>query len=146
MSFSFKPLSEEEVIGLLKPGEYAFQVKNAEDAVSKAGNAMIRLTLAVWDDQGKERIITDYLLAALMYKVKHFCDAVGLEDKYQQGKFEAIDCVGKSGRCKIKIDEQDGYAPKNSVQDYIKNKVTKLESKKEEQKDTNGFVDDDIPF
>jgi hypothetical protein len=120
MSFSFQPKSEEEVLNLLKPGTYNFLIKQAENAVSKKGNSMIKLTVVVYDEQARERYITDYLMEAMLYKVKHFCDATGLEDKYKQGKFDAMDCINRTGKCKVRIEESDGYAPKNSIQDYIK--------------------------
>jgi hypothetical protein len=120
MSLSFQPMSEEEVLNLLKPGIYKFEVRGAEDAVSKKGNPMIKLSLVTWDEKGRERYVTDYLMAAMMYKIKHFCDATGLDDKYLSGSFNAQDCIGKTGQFKLRIEESDGYAPKNSVQDYIK--------------------------
>jgi hypothetical protein len=142
---SFTPKSEEEVLNLLKPGVYDFQVKTAENSTSKKGNAMIKLTVVVWDKEGNEHYITDYLMASLMFKLKHFCDTVGLEEKYNQGQFTAEDCLNKSGKCKIRIDEAGEYPAKNSIQDYIKScdKTTVIPLT---QAKDDGFFDDNIPF
>lgn len=136
--FNFKPVSEEEALGLLPVGEYDFSVKHAENATSKKGNPMIKLLLEIYDTHGKSRLITDYLMEALAYKLRHFCYATGLESKYEAGSFDAADCIGKSGKCKIKIEESDGYAPKNAAQDYIKSDgVTKK---------NDDFIDSELPF
>lgn len=140
MSLSFKPVSEAEAMGLLPEGVYDFQVKSAEDCVSKKGNPMIKLGLTIWDKEGRERQVTDYLMAAMMFKLKHFCDAVGLEEKYKAGSFAALDCLNKSGKCKLKIEESDGYQPKNSVKDYLKSQEA-VKAKNEAE-----FLDDPLPF
>ena len=142
MSFTFVPLTEEEInaANLLPDGEYDFEVIAAKDKLSKSGNTMIELQLKVWDNAGREHIIFDYLLLSLMYKVKHFCDAVGLIESYKAGLIKDHECVAKIGKAKIIIQKgKDGYPDKNSVKDY-------LASKNEEPKKTDNFVSDDIPF
>lgn len=140
----FQPLSESEVLNLLPEGEYDFLVENAEDKVSKSGNDMIKLNLAIWDNQNIKHVVFDYLLAQLMYKVKHFADATGLQDKYESGGYLASDCLNKTGRCKIVIQEDNNssYPPKNVIKDYMKGKEDsqlKLGAKDE-------FIDSDLPF
>lgn len=149
---NFNPLSETEVLNLIPAGEYDFLVKEAEDRHSKTGNEMIKLTLAIWDANGNERIVFDYLLDKLMYKVKHFADAVGLEEKYLAGGYSAQDCLNLSGRCKVIVDEPEEnspYPPKNSIKDYCKadkNAAVKLSSNKAPQKESEPFIDSDLPF
>jgi hypothetical protein len=148
MSFSFQPKSEEEVLNLLKPSTYDFLIKQAENAVSKKGNSMIKLTVVVYDEQARERYITDYLMEAMLYKVKHFCDATGLEEKYQQGKFDAMDCINRTGKCKVRIEESDGYAPKNSIQDYLKSEKNNAPVNRPHlaQVAKDPVFDNDVPF
>lgn len=142
MSFTFKPISEAEASGLLQPGTYDFQVKTAENAVSKKGNPMIKMNVTVWGHDGREHFIYDYLMEAMAYKLRHFCEAVDLMDKYQEGQFDATDCVGKSGKCKIKIEEAGEYPARNSIQDYVK-PAAKANG---EAKQANDFIEDDIMF
>jgi len=141
MRFTPKTENEIQFENLLEPGIYNFSVVKAEDAISKAGNEMIKLNLKVWDKNGHERFVFDYLLEALAYKIKHFCDAVGLADKYQNGAFNASDCLDKSGNVKVDIqkDKTGLYHDKNIVVDYLV-ETTASQSKK----DT--FEDSDIPF
>lgn len=150
---NFKPVTEEKALGLLPAGEYSFTVMHAENATSKKGNQMIKLSLEIYDNNGLARYVTDYLMEALAYKLRHFCDTTGLEEKYQQGQFDASDCIGKSGQCKLKVEKTEDYAPKNAVQDYVKNvKPATVNSTGIKTKPHNDagpeddFISDDIPF
>ena len=139
---SFRPQTEREVLNLLDVGIYDFYVKKAEIAYSKkSGAPMIKLTVAVIGDLGREHVLTDYLMEAMMFKLKHFADAVGLEEEYNQGNLLAAMCEGRSGKLKIIIEEPDPnsqYNPKNVIKDYVK-------AEKAEIKKDNDFVDSDIP-
>ena len=138
----FTPLNEEDCLRLLPDGEYPFLVENAESARSKSGSEMIKLTLSVHDSAGRNVTIYDYLLEALMFKVKHFADAVGMQDKYEAGGYEATDCIGKKGICKVGRQEaQNGYPPKNTIRDYLAASEKQDKSVKDEFK-----ADLDIPF
>ncbi len=152
----FKPKTQEEImfesnaISLIMPGIYSFEVVEATNKLSKAGNEMIELKLKVWDDNGRERIIFDYLLESMAHKLKHFCESAGLLDKYEMGNIDEMDCMGKSGLVDIIIQKgnkkPDGsmYADRNSVKDYlIKEGFTKP---KLTLAANNDIIDDDIPF
>lgn len=144
----FTPKSEEEVIkgGLLAKGNYQFEVRQAVEKKSKAGNQMMELVLCLWDKEGREYSIYDYLMDNVAYKVRHFCYATGLQDKYEAGTLHDIDCVGKSGECKIFVreDKSGQYPPRNAVADYL----APLEQKKQypNANPETGFTDDEIPF
>ena len=109
--------------GLLPKGEYFFEVVDATDKLSKKGSEMIKLDLAISTDDGDRRFISDYLLDAIAYKVRHAADACGLLAKYEAGELVGADFINCSGRCKIiiKEDKTGQYPPSNSVTDYIKN-------------------------
>lgn len=139
----FTPKSDEELLNLLPDGEYDFFVKHAEDTVSKKGNEMIKITIGILDNNNKEHTLFDYLLESLAFKVKHFAQAIGIEEKYNSGGYDAADCVNKSGRCYITKDEaKDGFQAKNSVKDYFKG-----DEKNPQQNEEKKFDDSlDIPF
>ena len=140
----FNPLSEEEVLNLLPEGEYDFVVQAAEDKVSQKGNDMIKLTLGIWDKKGQEHTVFDYL--AMMFKIKHFADATGLESLYQSGGYDASDCLGKSGKCKVLQEEGKGaFPPKNIVKDYIKSDGSHI-SIPAQNKEPSFDNENDIPF
>lgn len=144
--FSFTTCSEEELYDTMPEGEYPFYVQSAQNAYSRSGNPMMKLTLKIYDHNNRERIITDYLLDAMRFKIKHFCDATGLQEKWEAGTFNTDDCINKSGKCiiKIDIDETGKYQPKNSVRDYVK--LPKGETAKPVEPPVGSDLNGDIPF
>lgn len=159
----FQPKTQEDIIreqkefaakNVLPKGEYDFEVAAAEDTVSKkSGNEMIKLTLKVWGEDGKERAVTDYLLGAMEHKLYHFAHATGLGDLYEAGGLEAIDCEGRSGRVKLKVESSEQYGTKNAVVDYVAAKpkahgdvALKPKPKAALDPDLDAPEDDDIPF
>ena len=118
----FTPKSADEIAadGLMPAGVYDFEVESATEAQSKAGNDMMVVKLAVFDDEGKRRLITDYLLEVIAYKLRHAAECVGALDQYENGTLSPADFDGKSGRVKIKITPAKGdYPAKNEVADYV---------------------------
>jgi len=163
----FSPLSEDELAraSLLEPGVYPFEVISASEELSKAGNEMIRVKLNVFGPDGQNVHVFDYLMEKLQYKLRHFCEATGLLQKYEAGTLSEVDCEGKTGFVKIKIDPANGsYSAKNSVQDYVKpgdapaapdaapaapevpRKLTPEEFNAKHGVDAGAKFDDDIPF
>lgn len=120
----FNPKNDIELnnFKLLPRGEYYFEVIKAKDRVSSAGNEMIELELDVYADDGKKSRVFDYLLEIVAYKLKHFCQAVGLSNEYDIGNLSADMCIGRSGRCKVEIkhDKTGEYSDKNIIRDYCK--------------------------
>lgn len=111
-----KQLTEEN---LFPAGEYDFEIAAAQDTVSKtSGSDMIKVRLTVHFD-GKTRFVTDYLMESMGFKLRHFFYAIGLGDRYDSGDCTADSLVGRVGRVSLKIEEQDGFMPKNAVKDYI---------------------------
>lgn len=146
MRFAPKTDSELAAMDLIQPGQYHFEVIEAKDRQSKAGNDMVELKLKVWDQDGRERVMFDYLLEAMPKKLKHFCDVANLEHEYKSGFFSADHCFNKSGVIDVIIqeDKTGQYQPKNSVRDYIKkeNMQPKASAPKQEEE----LFNDDIPF
>jgi hypothetical protein len=143
MRFAPKTELELETMSLLEPGIYPFQVTNASNETSKSGNDMIKLTLTIWGKDGSMHCIFDYLLEAMAYKLRHFCESTNLLTKYESGELYPGDCINVQGNLEIIIQEgkerPDGtkYMSRNSVKDYVvkKDKVT-----------GEVFKDDDIEF
>ena len=128
-----EPKSDAEIQAMMvmPEGTYPFVVLESKERVSKNGNDMIELKLEVLDDQNRPHTIFDYLLASMAFKLKHFCEATGLSDKYDADDLTAADCLRKRGYVELKADKAprivDGreYPPKNSVKDYIVEKPEK---------------------
>jgi hypothetical protein len=146
-----KPLSKEQLKqgDLIEPGIYDFEVIDAEEAISKSGNEMLKLKLKVWDSNGRERILFDYLLESLEWKIGHFAECTGLFDKYQEGVLSANDCIGKSGQCKvyIQVSKDPQYGDKNSIADYmLTDEQSAAKVKRKAEAASVDFVDDQLPF
>jgi hypothetical protein len=134
---------------LLPVGEYDFEVIGAEDKKSKNGNDMIELNLKVFRPDSGFVYVRDYLMEKMPFKLIHFCKTVGIMANYEAGDFSASDCVGQAGRVLLKIEEQEGYQPKNSVKDYAVKKDGAAEPPKAKTTAASGGTaptDDGIPF
>lgn len=122
------PKTEEEIAaeGLLTPGVYPFEVVKSQEKTSAKGNEMIVVDLKLFDANGEAFYVTDYLLEAFAFKLRHFCMECGLLDNYQQGRLTADDCMGRTGYAKIalergkkKKESEECYPDKNTVKDYV---------------------------
>ena len=119
------PKSEEVQPLVLPAGEYDAFTRSAKDKVSKSDNEMIELVLSVWDGQGNETMVFDYLLDAMPLKLRHFCVAVGIEDAYNAGELTAELCQEHNVRVKLKIEESRGEWPRsNKIIDYLASDAT----------------------
>ena len=122
----FKPLTDKELEDNQKQfepwpeGVYDFTVVEASEMTSKKGNQMIRLRIRCLNVEGQQRFVFDYLLEAMEFKLKHFCETAGLLEEYDSGNLNAAMCLDRSGQVKLRIDKQEGYDPKNVVEDYVK--------------------------
>lgn len=152
--FSFDSKTDEEIQEiqnrkLLADGEYPFIVKSYEHKISKTGNPMLEILLGVLDNEGHERNIKDFLLATdtMIFKLKHFCETIGLHQEYAAGKFDPEKCIRRTGKCIIGLqkgnEKPDGsgyYPDRNNIRDYVKVEI---------KKDTPPFdpdLNDDIKF
>lgn len=143
------PKSEKELAeaGLWPAGTVDFEVLTAEDTTSRKGSDMIKLKVKLYNDSGASQTVFDYLLDAMPHKLRHAAEAFGLLDEYEAGGFEAIDCEGKTGKCKIKVDKNEGYPDKNGISDYIPAvTVGSIAKNTAKAKAAHNDLDDDLPF
>lgn len=152
MSYVFNPLSDEEIdaLSLVEPGEYPFAIVKSTRKTSQAGNPMAELVIEYWDSAGVSHTLFDYLVFSSVplniRKIKHFCDAVGLQEEYKRGDLpEELEGLGAA--FKIGISEETpkkggGFYPKkNIVLDYLKKTEIKYIHPSSEI-----VFDDSIPF
>ena len=130
MQFNSKSREDLAKASLTPPGEYDFEIMRAEETTSKAGNAMIKLKLRVFVENGEIHVY-DYLVAGGMeYKLANFCDAIGRSEDYDAGNIKADSLEGCGGKLKLVIeeavkDEDTGevkWPAKNAVKTYIAGK------------------------
>lgn len=151
---NFRPKTEEEIASelVMPAGTYDFEVVEAEEKLSKARNEMLVLTVKVFPPEGGFRLVTDYLMEKMAYKLRHFCAGTGLLDAYNGGSLNARMCEGRCGKLVLQVDperrSEDGtktYPPKNSVKDYVTLKEGE-QAKVPVGSITEGLEDDGIPF
>lgn len=128
----FESKTEEQIKAelVMPEGEYDFEVTEAVNKVSRAGNDMIEVKLKVFAPDGGFRMVTDYLMPKMAFKLRHFCETTGLMDRYDAGNLTAMNCENRTGRVLLQIEperkgkDKDGndktFPPKNSVGDYAK--------------------------
>ena len=117
----FKPKRESELMNLLPKGEYDFEIMEAADKISKSGNEMIELRVAIWKDEDVVSRIFDHLMEKVAYKLRHCAEACGIIDLYETGNLKASDFEGRTGKCKLDVqkDTTGQYLDKNVVKDYL---------------------------
>jgi len=143
----------------LKPGEYDFSVFQAEDAVSAAGNEMLKLTLHILLGDGKHRTVFDYILSSESgaWKCRHFASSIDVLTDYERGELDPEFLGGRVGRLKLKIKPANGQYPAgNQVADYLpreaqshvpqRTAAINRPSAPSRMKVAAGDIDDEIPF
>lgn len=148
----FVPITEEEAADVLQPGEYDFEVLEADETVrEKTGALMFKVKLNVFGND-RNRHVYNYIGTDFMKHVlRHFCYSTGVDALYESGTLKADDMVGRAGKVKLRV-ETDDYGTKNAVVDYVvaKNKPKPSDyaepaSPVKEAAKAMG-LDDDIPF
>jgi hypothetical protein len=105
--------------------EWEFEVENAQEKESQAGNPIIELCLLILNGVGKGYRVYDILTftAKAFFRIDQFRKATG--DKISPGEevdLEAEDCIGRRGRVVLKIDNFQGRA-RNKVDFYVTDQV-----------------------
>jgi hypothetical protein len=152
----FNPLSEEEAnaqaSGVWEDGEYDYEVIEAEEKQSNAGNDMFALELSIFNANGSRKKVFDYLVISdkAAWKLRHFSTSCGLLAQYQRGSLMANEMIGRTGRCTIGTQAaKDSYPAKNVVRDYIGSAAPAQRSAQQRQRQpvpAGSDLDDEIPF
>lgn len=118
---NFEPKTKEQIedAKLWPKGEYGFEIVEAKEAKSKAGNEMFELRVRVSNDDGASRVLTDYLMPKRAGKLYSCCAAIGLLDKYRSGVLAHDDFIGGRGKVLLAVEKgKNGYPPRNVIEDY----------------------------
>ena len=103
---------------LLPDGIYPFEVVNATEKVSNAGNAKIELTLLVGPDH--TRVYDNITFTeASAWRITAFLQATGTFLKAnEEVSVEAEDCIGRKGECSIITETYNGRT-RNRIDAYL---------------------------
>lgn len=130
---------------LIAEGEFDAEIKLAEDAYSKAGNEMMKLTIHVWAGAGGPRVVFDYaVVPGGVYKLKQIAAALGIMPKFESGSMGPPDIIGASLRVLVKTEKSKGDFPaKNVIARYLPSASA---SPATAASPPGKIPDDDIPF
>lgn len=149
MKVSPKTAEEVALAGLITPGIYDFEVLDAKDTFSKAGNDMVELQIGIFDGSGRSRKVFDYLvdLDSMAFKNRHFAESVGMLADYERGEMKANDMFQRTGRCKVyvKKDKTGQYPDKNAIGDYLPPDPRMTKATVVASREPAPF-DDEVPF
>lgn len=152
------PISEEEAeaqsSNLIAPGTYDYEVRDASEETSAAGNEMIKLEVSIFTPDGSRRMVFDYLVGSekAAWKCRHFAASCGLLEQYEKGLLIAPEIIGRTGKCVIATQPaRDQYPPKNTIRDYVKapgaaEPARPPSARKPVHAGAGSDLDDEIPF
>ncbi len=144
-------------------GDYDFIIKSSMDAgftrVNTSGQSypMIALEVAVFNQDGKEKVIKDSLIlgGVMAFKFRHAALACGLQAAYEGGTLKAFMLANKRGKAHLVItpkqakkDPRGNIIPgefwpeKNTIEDYVTEGVTQEDA----APTIDPELDDEVPF
>lgn len=105
----------------LHAGVFQFEILQAWEKTSAAGNPMFELKVQVTNGNGVSRTLADYLLprGIRAEKLLRCCVACKLREKYDGGSVAPDDFVGKRGRLRLGIEKKKGFPDRNVIEDYL---------------------------
>jgi hypothetical protein len=101
-------------------GWHEAQIHEASETRSKYDNEMIELSIFVFDTEGNERILKDWLTNSKLgaVRLRHACEAIGALAQYDAGEIVPTIFPGCTCRVYVGIEKKRGYHDRNVIQDY----------------------------
>jgi hypothetical protein len=98
-------------------GDYHGTLVKVEESQSKrSGNDMEAWTFRAYHQDGREQIITDYVVVpSCVFKIKQLAIALGRKDDFENGVFQAADYLKSDVLLALKIEESDEFDDKNKI-------------------------------
>lgn len=126
-----------------KEGLVDFVVKSVTESVSqKTSKNMLVIELRLWDSEGKEGIIKDYITESMNWKTEDFLESIGLSEEAKKEYLDIEKFEGREGRGRVKYKKDD--MDKWQIQfNYIMPSVKPEPVKQAAEQDV---INDDIPF
>lgn len=101
-------------------GDYDATLVKVEDAISKtSGNEMQKWTIKVYNSQGKETTIFNYVTGAFPLSIKFLAKALGKEDDFKANRFQADDYVGSNFRVTLSVEDNGEYGEQNKIKAWL---------------------------
>ena len=104
----------------LPEADYAFQVMEAQETVSKNNNDMIELELQIDNNKGGTLTVYDRLMGMpkALWRIKQFCDCTNID--FSAGIITADMCVGRGGIAHLALGKKNDKGKRYmEVQEYM---------------------------
>ena len=112
-------------------GEYDAVLAKVEDKTSRekpdgsGGNSMQVLTYRVFDADGREQLVSDYIVVPTgTFKLKQLAIALGRKDEFDAGTFQADGQINVNVRVDLAIEKQDGFDDRNKIRKVLSTSKT----------------------
>lgn len=101
-------------------GEYDGAIASAEETQSRKGADMLKLGVRVYNKEGQEKIVTDYIVnPSGLFKLEQIARAFGKGAEFKANKFDVFTVLEKRLTITLKVTEASGDFPeKNDVKKY----------------------------
>ena len=136
MQFNAKQMREE---ALPAQGRYHFTVLHTKERTTPNGNDMLILKMRLEQNNKSFIFFTNIVLTPKMFwQFEHFCKAIGMAEKIEEGNLMAQECDEKEGELEMdhRVNQKTGEI-EAYIKDFIKPEIL-------ETQDSN-FINDDIP-
>lgn len=131
----------------LADGPANFEILSALDVVSKKKADIgemtpdqMKIIFRVWDKDGVEGVVTDYVPYELKWKLSAFLRGIGKPELSKTGNIDTVTFAGICGKFILKTKTSAEYGARINVSEYVTKEV------KKENPSTEPELDDDIPF
>lgn len=168
----YTPYTEAQIqsMNVLEEGTYKFQVgevilndKFGSPLQDKNGNDLAKLKLLVKDNEGRDRIVYTFLSGDgnFAYKLRHFCQTLGMIEDYENGTFNIMRTLNKFGTANVIVKKGttkpdgsgDVWPDRNEIKDFVitnTNLYNAFQSPTympaQQAENPLNKLDDDIPF
>ncbi len=172
----YTPYTEAQIqsMNILDEGIYRFKVgdvilndKFGGPLQDKNGNDLAKLKLLAADSEGRDRIIYTFISGDgnFAYKLRHFAQTIGMISDYENGTFNIMRAIGKTGIANVIVKKgttkSDGsgepWPDKNDIKDFVVDSGMAIAQKAKltfEKNHENNIhtenkleqLDDDVPF
>lgn len=92
--------------------------ENGEPLRTRAGDDMQKVVWTVYTERG-DRMLSEYHAdGAMLWRYKKLAKALGAEDAFAKGEFDACNFIGENIRLVIEVEEHEKYGEQNRVAAY----------------------------
>lgn len=115
---NYQPHTAKQIaeMDLVPDGTYPFEITDAEEKKSKAGNDMLVIDLNIFTAEGRRIPVKDYIVPGTNYgdkKLFHFAQSIGIVAEYNARTISADSCRGRGGYAQIGTDKGKEFVNKN---------------------------------